>query len=88
MVRQVLVPVAPDRRWGEATWIGLQLVAFTTSYWFFSVPRSTLLWWPLWIALAAITLRWRWTLWTYVAVSAPLMAIWTAAYIAGGRWTG
>ena len=59
------------RRWGEATYVGLQIVAFTTSFWFFSVPRATLLWWPLFVALAAVTLRWRWTLWTYLAVSAP-----------------
>lgn len=76
------------RRWGEATWIGLQLVAFTTSYWFFSVPRSTLLWWPLWLALAAITLRWRWTFWVYLGVAAPVMAVWATAYLAGGVWTG
>lgn len=76
------------RRWGEATYVGLQVAAFMTSFWFFSIPRSTLLWWPLWIALAAVTLRWRWTLWAYVAVSAPLMIVWTAAFVAGGRWTG
>lgn len=76
------------RRWGEATFVGLQVVAFTTSFWFFSIPRSTLLWWPLWIGLAVATLRWRWTLWAYVAVSTPLMLVWTTAYVAGGRWTG
>ena len=76
------------RRWGEATYVGLQIVAFTTSFWFFSVPRATLLWWPLFLALAAITMRWRWTLWTYIAVSAPLMIVWTVAYTSGGKWTG
>lgn len=76
------------RRWGEATFIGLQILAFTTSFWFFSVPRSTLLWFPLYVALAAVTMRWRWTLWTYVAVSAPLMIVWVVVYTAGGKWTG
>jgi hypothetical protein len=76
------------RRWGEATFIGLQIAAFTTSFWFFSVPRSTLLWWPLFIAIAAATMRWRWTLWAYVCVCAPLMIVWVVAYTAGGRWTG
>ena len=32
--------------------------------------------------------RRRWALWTYVAISAPMMIIWTAAYIAARRWTG
>ena len=36
------------RRWPEATWVGLQVVAFTTSYWFMSVNRALLLWFPLW----------------------------------------
>jgi len=76
------------RRWGEATWVGLQVFAFMTSFWFFSIPRATLLWWPLWVGAAIVTLRWRWALWAYVAVSTPLMLVWTTAYVAGGRWTG
>lgn len=76
------------RRWGDATWVGLQVVAFATSYWFFSVPRATLLWWPLWIGLAALTLRRRWALWVYLAVSVPLMVVWTVAFTLGGHWTG
>ena len=36
---------------GEASWIGVQLLAFSMSYWFFSVNRATLLWFPLWIML-------------------------------------
>ena len=63
-------------------------MAFTTSFWFFSIPRSTLLWFPMYIALAAATLRWRWTLWAYIAVSAPLMIVWVTSFTAGARWTG
>jgi hypothetical protein len=74
-------------RWGEATWVGLQVGAFATSSWFFSVPRATLLWWPLWIGLAVLTLRRRWLLWVYVSVSAPLMVVWAAAFLTG-RWAG
>ena len=36
---------------GEASWVGVQLLAFSMSYWFFSVNRATLLWFPLWIML-------------------------------------
>lgn len=39
------------RRWAEATWVGIQVLAFSTSYWFYSVNRATLLWFPLWIML-------------------------------------
>ncbi len=40
------------RWWGEASWVGVQVLAFSLSYWFFSVNRATLLWFPLWIMLA------------------------------------
>jgi hypothetical protein len=43
-------PTGPDRTmWGEASWVGVQVMAFSMSYWFFSVNRATLLWFPLWI---------------------------------------
>jgi hypothetical protein len=42
----------PERAmWGEASWVGVQVLAFSMSYWFFSVNRATLLWFPLWIML-------------------------------------
>jgi hypothetical protein len=37
--------------WGEASWVGVQVLAFSLSYWFFSVNRATLLWFPLWTML-------------------------------------
>ena len=37
--------------WGEASWVGVQVLAFSLSYWFFSVNRATLLWFPLWIMI-------------------------------------
>ena len=45
-------PGGPDKTmWGEASWVGVQVLAFSLSYWFFSVNRATLLWFPLWIML-------------------------------------
>jgi hypothetical protein len=40
------------RLWAEAAWVGVQVLAFSLSYWFFSVNRATLLWFPLWMMLA------------------------------------
>jgi hypothetical protein len=37
--------------WGEASWVGVQVLAFSVSYWFFSVNRATLLWFPLWMMI-------------------------------------
>jgi hypothetical protein len=75
------------RRWGEATWVGIQVLAFTSSYWFFSVPRATLLWFPLWIGLAALSLRRPWVWLTYLLLSVPLFGVWIAAYTTG-KWAG
>ncbi len=59
MVVGLLVTVWCLRRrlWAEAAWVGVQVLAFSLSYWFFSVNRATLLWFPLWIMLA------RWGTW-------------------------
>jgi Mannosyltransferase (PIG-V) len=47
-------PGSDRTMWGEASWVGVQVLAFSLSYWFFSVNRATLLWFPLWI----MTGRW------------------------------
>lgn len=74
-------------RWAEAVYIALQLWAFTTSYWFFSVPRSTLTWWPLWTLLAAWSLR-RPAVWQgYLAGIAPFAVVF-ALLFSTGRWAG
>lgn len=39
------------RRWGEASFVGIQIVAFSLSYWFQSVCRAVLLWFPTWILI-------------------------------------
>ena len=53
VVRSVRLLRAGQRPlWGEAAWVGVQVLAFSLSYWFFSVNRATLLWFPLWIMLA------------------------------------
>jgi hypothetical protein len=44
-------PGSDQTMWGEASWVGVQVLAFSLSYWFFSVNRATLLWFPLWIMI-------------------------------------
>ncbi|WP_267594530.1 mannosyltransferase family protein [Carbonactinospora thermoautotrophica] len=75
------------RRWGEATWVGLQVVALGTSFWYFSVPRAALLWWPLWIGLAAWSRRRPGALTAYLVTVAPFMVVFTLAF-STGRWAG
>ena len=63
VVRSVRLLRAGERPlWGEAAWVGVQVLAFSLSYWFFSVNRATLLWFPLWIMLAEWARRRRPTL--------------------------
>ncbi|MFF4603662.1 mannosyltransferase family protein [Streptomyces sp. NPDC001339] len=76
-----------QRRWPEALYIGLSLCALGTSYWYMSIPRATLLWWPLWIALAARSLRTPRFHSAYLCVAIPLTAVFTVTYLSG-RWAG
>lgn len=75
------------RRWSEATYVGLSVLALATSSYYLSVGRATLLWWPLFVLLAAAGARRRWVHATYLAVSAPLMALLVLTFTSG-RWVG
>ncbi|MFI1191006.1 mannosyltransferase family protein [Streptomyces californicus] len=75
------------RRWPEAVYVILSLWALGTSYWYTSVPRATLLWWPLWIGLAALSLRRPWFRTAYLCVAAPVTTLVALAFLTG-RWAG
>ncbi|MDQ0794266.1 mannosyltransferase family protein [Streptomyces sp. B1I3] len=75
------------RRPAEALYIALSLWALGTSYWYTSVPRATLLWWPLWITLALWSLRRPRFLAAYLCVAAPLTTVFALAFLSG-RWAG
>jgi hypothetical protein len=81
------------RMWAEAGWVAVQVVAFSLSYWFISVNRATLLWFPLWMMIGGwITMRPRHrpTRWlhqliviTACALGAVLMMFWAWLYFRG-----
>lgn len=75
------------RSWGDAAWVAATLGAFATSEWFYSLTRATLLWWPLWIALAVLAQRRPWLGRLYLAIAVPIAAFWAAAFFTG-RWAG
>ncbi|MEW2071131.1 mannosyltransferase family protein [Streptomyces sp. NPDC007346] len=83
----LVVWLARHRRWPEAVYVALSLWALGTSYWYTSVPRATLLWWPLWAGLAALSLRRPWFKAAYLCVAAPLSALVALAFLTG-RWAG
>ncbi|BBA96515.1 hypothetical protein RVR_1851 [Actinacidiphila reveromycinica] len=75
------------RRWAEAVYVALSLWALGTSYWYMSIPRAALLWWPLWTSLcAATTVRPRLRT-AYFAVVGPLTTVVALAFFTG-RWAG
>jgi len=76
-----------------AAFVGIQVVAFGTSYWYMSVNRAVLLWFPLWAVLGA-AVTWRPSRWrqaknvavaVYVVLSAAAMIIWSWLFFTG-RW--
>ncbi|MGV8849152.1 MAG: mannosyltransferase family protein [Propionibacteriaceae bacterium] len=80
------------KRWAEATWVGLQVMAFTTSYWFMSVNRAALLWFPLWLLLGSFATRPGRTRTARVVVvlawaaASALLLVWWAARFFTGQW--
>ncbi|HVW80038.1 MAG TPA: mannosyltransferase family protein [Mycobacteriales bacterium] len=74
-------------RWGEATFVGLQVAALASSAYYLSVARSTLLWFPLWLLLARASVRRPWVHKAYLATAPALMAVAVVTFTSG-RWVG
>ncbi len=75
------------RRWPEAIYVGLTIVALATSIWYESVPRSLLTLWPIWCGLALLAARRPWVGQLYLAVSIPISAS-IALLFMSGNWAG
>ncbi|MEV0197988.1 mannosyltransferase family protein [Nonomuraea sp. NPDC050691] len=82
-----LVWLAARRRWSEVVYTGFQAAALMTSAYYLSIPRSLLLWFPLWTAVAALGARRPWTLVVYGLVAGPLMVL-NAVRFLTGAWAG
>lgn len=75
------------RHWAEAVYVALSLLALGTSYWYMSIPRATLLWWPLWIGLGSWSLRHPNIKTAYLCTVAPLSTIIALTFFTT-RWAG
>ena len=62
-------------RWPEAVYCGLPTLALGLQTWYQSIPRTLLLLFPIWIALARLDARRPWVRYAYVGVSAPLASV-------------
>ncbi|HEX4812411.1 MAG TPA: mannosyltransferase family protein [Nonomuraea sp.] len=83
----VLVWLLLLRRWSELAYTGTQAAALMTSAYYLSVPRSLLLWFPLWVLVAKVATRKAWVLALYALVSGPLMLV-NAMRFLSGAWAG
>jgi hypothetical protein len=62
-------------RWPEAVYCGLAALALGTQTWFQACPRTLLVLFPAWIALAGLDARRTWVRYVYLSVSAPLAVL-------------
>jgi hypothetical protein len=83
----VLVWLLVLRRWSELVYTGAQAAALMTSAYYLSVPRSLLLWFPLWVLIAKVATRRAWVIALYALISGPLMLVNTARFLSGA-WAG
>ncbi len=63
------------RRWPEAVYCGLAALALGTQTWYQVCPRTLLVLFPVWIALAGPGAHRTWVQYVYLSVSAPLAAV-------------
>ena len=75
------------RRWPEAIYVGLTILALATSIWYESVPRSLLTLWPIWCGLAVLAVRRPWVGQLYLALSIPI-SVSIAVLFMSGNWAG
>lgn len=71
------------RRWAESTYLAIAWLALGTNGIYLSFPRSTLLWFPLYLLLARVIARRRWVAWAWLSVSAPVALVLTVAFTTG-----
>jgi hypothetical protein len=89
MVVMVLVTLAFcwGHRWPEAVYCGLPALAIGTQTWYQTGPRTLLVLFPVWVALASLDVRRAWVRYTYLGVSAPLAAVVGLLFLAY-QWAG
>jgi Mannosyltransferase (PIG-V) len=75
------------RRWPQAAYCGLALIALGTSTWIQTAPRTLLVLFPVWVGLAGLEVRRPWLRYAYFSVSAPLAVVLAMLYLSG-QWSG
>ncbi|HEV2888836.1 MAG TPA: hypothetical protein VGX28_00510 [Frankiaceae bacterium] len=74
-------------RWGEAVYVGTSAYLLAAQNYYASSVRSALIWFPLYLVLARLTVRREWMHKVLVASTAPLMAVFVLVFNRG-QWVG
>jgi len=74
-------------RWPEAVYCGLAALALGTQTWYQAVPRTLLVLFPVYVALAGLETRRPWVRTVYLSVCAPLAAVVGLLFLAY-QWAG
>ena len=74
-------------RWPEAVYCGLAALALGTQTWYQAVPRTLLVLFPVYVALAGLETRRPWVRTAYLSVCAPLAAVVGLLFLAY-QWAG
>lgn len=88
----VTVIAVAKRRIAEASWVGVQVLAFSLSYWLMSVNRAVLLWFPLWrlvgdfVESRPATRGWVVLGWVAASLAVVVQGVWAWLYFTG-RWS-
>lgn len=74
-----------QRRWGEATYVGLTTLQMSSTSFYASGVRVALVWFPLYLLLARLATRRTWVVPAYAWLGAPLMIGFVLAFTQG-QW--
>ena len=75
------------RRWGEATYVSTSALLLAAQNYYASSVRTALVWFPVYLLLARVTVRREWLHPIVVGSMAPLMVVFVLVFNQG-RWVG
>ena len=83
----VFVVLLLMRRWGEAAYVGSSALLLAAQNYYASSVRAALVWFPIYLLLARVTIRREWLHYVVVGATAPLMVVFVLVFNQG-RWVG
>lgn len=81
----VCVILLIKRWWAEAAYVVVTVAALGTSTWYYSVPRTIVVLFPVWMLLGLWLTRYRWLRWAYLLTALPMLAL-VVVRFTQGQW--